>query len=425
VSLDVVARAAVAGLLLLTGLLAGPAAAAEPEPISLYLFWGEGCPHCEEQLPFVAELERRHPALSVHRYEVWRDRSHRRLFQEMALAHGMRSGSVPMLFVGGRAWIGDSPAIRREVESVVVDCLAAGCPDPRSPVAAVTERSSQPTAVRLPLLGEFDLALQPLVLSTVLIGLVDGFNPCSLWVLTVLLALVLHSGSRRRVAIVGVSFLTTTALIYGLFIAGVFGMMSYVAWLGPLQVLVAVFALLVGAVNIKDYFWFQRGLSFTIAPRHKPRIFARIRTLLEPGRSTLSLVLATVLMAAGISLVELPCTAGFPVIWSGLVLDAQPGLLTFAALLGLYLFLYLLIELAVLSVALTTLSIARLEERHGRYLKLLGGMVMVALGLTLLLAPGLMNELAGSLLVFGAALVGSLSIMAIRRLLGSNAGRTG
>jgi hypothetical protein len=99
------------------------------------------------------------------------------------------------------------------------------------------------------------------------------------------------------------------------------------------------------------------------------------------------------------------------------VLEAQPGLLVFAALLGLYLFLYLLIELAVLGVALTTLSMTRLEERHGRNLKLLGGMVMLALGLALLLAPGLMNELAGSLLVFGAALAGTVALMLVRWLL--------
>jgi cytochrome c biogenesis protein CcdA/thiol-disulfide isomerase/thioredoxin len=388
-----------------------------PAEVSLYLFWGQGCPHCEDQLPFIAGLERDYPALTVYRHEVWRDREHRALFHDMARAHGLRPGSVPMLFVGGRAWVGDSPAIRREVEAAVLGCISSGCPDPRHLLAPAGTAPRQPAALRVPLLGELDLALQPLLLSTLLIGLVDGVNPCSLWVLTVLLALVLHSGSRRRVAIVGVTFLTTTALIYGLFIVGVFGMLSYVAWLGWVQVGVALFALLVGAVNIKDYFWFQRGLSLTIAPHHKPAIFARIRGLMDPGHSTLSLMAATALMAAGISLVELPCTAGFPVIWSGLVLEAQPGLLVFAALLGLYLFLYLLIELAVLGVALTTLSMTRLEERHGRNLKLLGGMVMLALGLALLLAPGLMNELAGSLLVFGAALAGTVALMLVRWLL--------
>jgi cytochrome c biogenesis protein CcdA len=391
--------------------------AGSESPVSLYLFWGQGCPHCEDQLPFITRLERDYPALTVYRHEIWRDREHRPLFHEMARAHGLRPGSVPMLFLGGRAWVGDSPAIRRELEAAVLDCITRGCPDSRSLLAPPATQPRQPATLRVPLLGELDLALQPLLLSTVLIALIDGVNPCSLWVLTVLLALVLHSGSRRRVAIVGVTFLVTTALIYGFFIVGVFGMLSYVAWVGWVQVLVALFALLVGAVNIKDYFWFQRGLSFTIAPRHKPGIFARIRGLMEPGRSTPSLVAATAIMAAGIALVELPCTAGFPVVWSGLVLEADPGLLAFAALLGLYLLLYLLIEFAVLGVALTTLSITRLEERHGRNLKLLGGMVMLALGLVLLLAPGLMNELAGSLLVFGSALGGTLLLMLVHRLL--------
>jgi hypothetical protein len=84
--------------------------------------------------------------------------------------------------------------------------------------------------------------------------------------------------------LVGAVYLVVTASIYGLFIAGVFGVLSYAMYLDWVYWLVALFALFFGVVNIKDYFWFQRGLSFTIDPRHKPGMFRRMRALLEEGR---------------------------------------------------------------------------------------------------------------------------------------------
>jgi hypothetical protein len=105
------------------------------------------------------------------------------------------------------------------------------------------------------------------------------------------------------------------------------------------------------------------------------------------------------------------------VVWSGLVTAHQPGLVQFAGLVALYLFLYLLIELAVFLAALKTLRASRFEERHGRILKLGGGMIMLVLALVLVIAPEFLNRLGGIALVFAAALGLSLLIMLLHRRL--------
>jgi hypothetical protein len=390
-----------------------------PRAVSMYVFWGAGCPHCEDQKPFLRELESRHPTLELHRLEVWRERTYHELFEALAREHGVVAGPVPTIFVGGRVWIGDSAEVRRQVEATVELCGRQPCPDPmagldpRVPGAPAT--ADPEYTLPVPLVGSVDLRLQPLLLSTALIAFVDGLNPCSLWVLTVLLALVLHSGSRRRIALVGATFLVTTASVYGLFIVGVFGVLRYVAYLGWVQILVALFALVFALVNIKDYVWFRQGPSFTIPDHRKPGIFRRMHGLMEPGRSSLALVGATCVMALGIALVELPCTAGFPVIWSGLVAEHHPGAAPFAGLLAVYLLIYLLDEVIVLAVAVTTLRMRRLEEVHGRVLKLVGGMIMLALALVLLLAPELMTRVAGAAAVFLGALAASLVVVVLHR----------
>jgi hypothetical protein len=124
-----------------------------------------------------------------------------------------------------------------------------------------------------------------------------------------------------------------------------------------------------------------------------------------------------VVMALGIALIELPCTAGFPVLWSNLVAGQGVSPVEFWLLLGLYMGIYLLDELIVFGTAVYTLKMSRMEEKHGRVLKLVGGMVMLALALVLLLDPERMNTFGGSLAVFAAALAATLLILLVHRRL--------
>ncbi len=388
------------------------------------VFWGETCPHCLDQKPFLSELEERYPQLQIRQHEVWRNRFNRELFQLTAREHGVDADSVPAIFVDGKAFFGDAPFIRYQIEEAVKAALnRKRSPDHGSTQAAARKLSTlheQPpptaTTISVPWLGTIDLIQQPLIFSTLLIAFVDGFNPCSLWVLTLLLGMVIHSGSRQRILLVGLVFLFTTAILYGAFVAGVFKVLSYVAYLIWVQWLVALFALLFGLVNIKDYFWFKKGISFTISDKHKPGIYQSIRGLLNPERKGLALAGATFVMAAGIALVELPCTAGFPVIWSQLVRSQQVGSMEFLGLLLIYLFIYLSIEIAIFLTALITLKRQQFEQKHGQTLKLIGGMIMVALGIVMIVDPNLMNDLTGTLMVFSAVLFAAAVIMLVQKM---------
>lgn len=386
-------------------LLAAPVQAAD-SGLNMYVFMSETCPVCQAQKPFLASLAEQHPELHIVQMEIMTSNVHHDLLRAMAAAHDVRPGSVPMVFLGGEVWVGDSALIRQQMRARVQLCLDGSCPDPMALAEAgpaETPVSNEAAILNLPLIGAIDLSVQPLIFSTLMIAFVDGFNPCSIWVLTILLALVLHSGSRVRVLVVGLSFLFTTAAIYGAFIAGVFSILSFAAYLAWIYWIVALFALGFGVVNVKDYFWFKRGFSFTIDDKHKPGIFKGFRELMSNGRSPLALIGATVLMATGIALVELPCTAGFPVIWSGLVHAHEVSWIEFLALLIVYLFVYLLDELIIFGIAVVKLRIDRFQEDQGRVLKLIGGVIMIALAVVLIAAPEIMSNVGSAMAVFVVA----------------------
>jgi hypothetical protein len=287
-----------------------------------------------------------------------------------------------------------------------------------SPEAAQSDTSElQQESLELPLIGEISTEDTPLVALTAMIALVDGFNPCSLWVLTFLLGLVVHSGSRKKTAAVGLTFLTVTSIGYGAFVYGLINVFSYVSHLMWIKVAVAAVALVFGAVNVKDFFYWNRGLSFTIPDRFKPKIARELSETVRKDSLAMTLF-GTAVIAAGIVLVELPCTAGFPLIYSNIL--AERGVQTGFALvlLGLYMLIYLLDELAVFLGITYTMEKTRFEEKHGRYLKLLGGMIMIALAATLLIKPELMETLSGTIYVFGSALLLSGVIAYVYRKMG-------
>ena len=268
----------------------------------------------------------------------------------------------------------------------------------------------------MPFLGTVDVAAQSALAATAMIAFIDGFNPCSLWVLVVLLGMVLNAGATRgRIALIGGTFLLVTGLIYGAFIAGVFTVIGFIEHLGALRIGVASIALFVGAVNVKDHLAYKKGLSFTIPDRFKPRIYRSGRSIRDTDRSLAAVLGTTIAMAAGISLVELPCTAGFPVIWSGILRTQGVQGAEFGALLALYLLIYILDELVLFGAVLVTLKIGRFEERHGRLLKLVGGTVMIALGIVLLAAPQLMSDLTAATLVIVGAVVAAVVFDRVHR----------
>jgi glutaredoxin len=385
-------------LLLLAGLftLAPGSAAAEPSPddTELILFWGDGCPHCEAEREWLAQAREEYPHLTVSEYEVWHDEDNRALMLAMADKLGFEVSAVPTTIVDEQVWIGWSDPIRAEIEQVLDDAGAGEPPPSRAPAAGTT--------IDVPLVGEVALDGSSLVVSTLVIGFVDGVNPCSLWVISVLLAIVVRTGSRRRVLAIGATFLLVTAAMYAVYMAGIYSAMSIVGHLGAVQVVVAVMAGVLGVVSVKDYFAFKKGISFTIPDSAKPRIYQRMRGA-AAHHDLLPALGATAVLAVGVSLLETPCTAGFPVLWTGMLAANGVSTPEAVALFGVYMLPFLVDELLIFGLAVVTLRATKMQERHGQVLKLVAGTTMLALAATVLLRPETMAEPLAALAVFGSA----------------------
>ncbi|MFW5643225.1 MAG: glutaredoxin family protein [Alkalispirochaeta sp.] len=373
------------------------AVGAPGEPGVLRFFWGIGCPHCEAAKPHLDRLEGEYPGITVERYEVYESAENRAIFAETREYYGSTSAGVPQFFFENHGWIGFSDGVIEQIESAI--------------------RGREPSRdIELPLFGIVDPETAPAFLVTTAIAFVDGFNPCSLWVLTLLLGLIAHTGSRRRVILVGGVFLVVTVLIYGAFMVGFLNVFAVVGHALAVRVVVAVVAVGMGLVNVKDYFAFKHGLSLTISPRFQRWIGVTSRDIAERDGTSLRLALITALFAGGVAIVELPCTAGFPMIWSRYVTSLEPSFAGYALLLGLYLFVYLILEMGIITVAAVSMHRIRFGVDQARVLKLAGGALMVSLGVFYLFRPDIAETIAGVGSIVGAAVLGTIALLIAGRI---------
>lgn len=389
------------------GLLGGRAvdASAEPAPdaddVELVLFHGDGCPHCGAMQEFLDELEDRYPDLVVTEYEVWYDTANQVVFTETLAALGQEPEAVPTVVIDGIVIVGHSDAIEGRIEGIVDD-LSDG----------LVPTDEDEFVIDVPLVGSVDVGSGSLIGATALIALVDGVNPCSLWVLSMLMALVVHSGSRSRVFAVGGMFLLITSLLYGLYMIGAYSTLSLVGEQTWIRIAVALVAGTFGVLHVKEHFT-TRGPSVTIGAEHKPGLFQKMRRLADMDRSLPATLGGTAVLAVGVSLLETPCTAGLPLLWTNLIADRGVPTSGAVVLFLLYLLIFLVDELVIFGATVFTMRAAKMQEHHGQALQLIGGTLMLTLAVAMVAAPSAMESLAGTAIVFAIAAGVTVSVMAV------------
>jgi thiol-disulfide isomerase/thioredoxin len=398
-------------LMLCFGLIAPASAIAAAT--ELHFFYAENCPVCRQEKPFVEELQRRYPELKVRIHDVWQERDSYELMMALARAQGVEIATTPATAVGRHAWFGFNDRIAREIETAVAKCVAEGCPDLVAALA-VGQSSSPPAG----LAGDEPLPLDPenyyLPVFTVLLGLLDSFNPCAFFVLLFLLSLMVHTRSRKRMFLVGGVFIFFSGLIYFFFMAAWLNLFLLAGQLPLLTTFAGLLALIFALFNIKDHFYFHQGPTLSISEKAKPKLMARIRNLLK-GHRLLPILGGTVVLALVANSYELLCTAGFPMVYTRvLTLRELPDWLYYMYL-GLYNLAYVVPLLIIVILFALTLGSYKMSEFAGRVLKLMSGMMMLILGLILLWNPVLLQNLPAVMALLIAALAGTGVVLLVER----------
>lgn len=400
--------------------------------IITYFFWSEGCPHCADEKIFLEKMKKKYPGLEIQAYEVKKDRDNAALFTQIAGIYDMTIQGVPATFVGGLSPVigyrGDDIS-GREIEEKIRYCRDNPCNDPMSRLqGSVTDLlgsqdhapaeglcrqdeecpeekvpAPEETLITLPVIGTIDSGRTALAYQTVIIAGLDSFNPCAFFVLFTLLGLLIHVQSRRRLLFVGGIFVFFSGFIYFIFMAAWLNIFLLTGQIAAVTAVAGAIALVIAAINIKDFFFFKQGVSLSIPDSAKPKLFDRMRQLMK-ANSFPAIITGTVVLAVAANAYELFCTAGFPMVYTRILTLHNLSRTSYYLYLLLYNVIYVIPLTLVVVFFAITLGARKLTEAQGQGLKLISGMMMLCLGLLLLIRPSLLNNIAVTTGLLAAAL---------------------
>lgn len=391
-------------LLLCFGFLFAPPVLAE-EKVDLYLFYGQGCPHCAKEEEFLKELEDKYSNLQVHLYETWNSTENNQLLTRVKNALGIQNSYVPFTVINGFSYTGYSENVAYQIEKriqnydfqredIVKKVLAN--PSAYDTVQKKEEiinsksdkqvKKEEDTNIVLPFLGKVNAKKASLPVMATIIGLVDGFNPCAMWILLFLISMLIGMKNRKRMWVLGLTFLVSSALCYLFFMLSWLNVAKMVSSVTVVRNIIAVVALIAGTINLIRYFKKEEDACDVVDDKKRKKIFQKIKKFTNE-KHLIPALLGIILLAFSVNLVELACSAGLPVLFTQILAMNELSAFEYGFYIFMYIFFFLIDDIVVFTIAMFSLKVTGFSTKYSKYSHLIGGIIMLLIGILLIFKP--------------------------------------
>ena len=364
--------------------------------IKLYFFYGDGCPHCAKEEKFLQNLKTQIPQIELHNFEIYHNQDNADFLVMVGQELNLDVRGVPLLIVGDKTFIGfynekiTGTQIRAEIENYLIH----GCADVVAEIInnhqkkngeakkEICEQAELPDKIAIPMFGEVDIKNLSLPALTILIAAIDGFNPCAMWILLFLISLLLGMENKKRMWTLGLAFVMASGLVYFLFLSAWLNLFLFLGFVLWVRIAIGLVALASGGYHIRDYWLNRNGCKVTGSEKRK-MIFEKLRQIANAKKFWLAL-LGIILLAFAVNLVELICSAGLPAIYTQVLALSDLAKWQYYGYLILYIFIFMLDDLLVFFIAMTTLQMKAISSRYTRYSGLIGGIILLIIGILLI-----------------------------------------
>lgn len=370
------------------------------ENVKLYLFYGDGCPHCAAEKEFLKELEEEYDNLDIIMYEVWYNEENATLMDQVKDTLEKNNQYVPFTVIGETSFTGFNSSFEDAIEEAVITCSNKKCTDIVSMVKNGEEVESSKEAteeikteeaktMNLPFLGEIEIKKTALPLIAIILGLVDGFNPCAMWILIFLISMLIGSKNRKRMIGLGVLFLGTSAIVYGLFMTAWLQVMLSMTQITMLKIAIGIVAL-IGA--IWNLYSFYKGIKNkddgceVVNNTKRRKIIDKIKKFTSEKSIWLASI-GIITLAISVNFVELACSAGWPLVFTEILALNDLSTFSYATYIMLYILFYLFDDLIIFLIAVITLKVTGISNKYTKYSHLIGGILMLIIGLLMIFKP--------------------------------------
>lgn len=406
-------------------LLLPVSAKADEKVINIHLFYGNGCPHCAAEEEFLSDYLKDRTDVKLYKYEIWYDSHNQELLSKVQKEMGTTNkNGVPFTVIGKKTIVGYADGVTDEqikdtinyylnndyrdyageitgkVKKVEVkeditkdESKTEDKKENKIEKADDTKDSDQTDEnVTVPVLGKINAKKVSLPILAVVLGFVDGFNPCAMWILIFLITMLFNMKDRKKMWILGLTFILTSGIVYLMFMLAWLNLATFISKIAFIRLLIAVIALVVGLINVYKYIDSLKKKDEgcdVVDKKDRKKIMEKIISITHEKKFIIAL-LGIMVLAASVNIIELMCSIGIPLLFTQIL--AMNNLSTFGYMIYMfiYIFFFLIDDIVIFVISMVTLKVTGLSTKYTKYSHLVGGIIMLIIGLLLIIKPELL-----------------------------------
>lgn len=363
--------------------------------LNIYLFYGDGCPHCAEEEEWFKTYLEKNKNIKIHRYEVWYDKDNQEKYSKVHEILNDKSSGIPYLVIGESVISGfDKDLTPERIRNAVEYYSNINYKDKVGIYLGVVSESEtgqdetkyEDTKVKIPLLGTREAKNVSIGLSAILIGVVDGFNPCAMWILLFLISMLLGMKNKKRMWILGITFLASSALVYFLFLLSWLNLAVFLNKVLYIRVAISFFAVLFGVLQVVNFFFKKDDGCEVVDNKNRKRIIKSIQKIIKE-KSFILAILGIILLASSVNIIELLCSLGLPVMFTQILTINEVSKVGQILYSLLYVLFFMIDDVIIFIIAMKTLEIKAISNKYGKYSHLIGGLIMIIIGVLMVFKP--------------------------------------
>lgn len=369
--------------------------AEERKQVNVYLFHSNTCSHCKAEIEFLNEIQKEYENLKINLYEINDVKENKELMINIKEKLNIDSPMVPFTVIGDYYYIGYNDGVKDGIKNLIEKYTSEEQYDvikdiiDGKDVSNFKIKNGEINKIST-VFGEIDPAKVSLPILSVIMGAIDGFNPCAMWVLIFLITMLFNMENKKRMWALGITFLVTSALIYLVFMFVWLGvatkLLTTISWL---KLLIGLVALIGAFINLKGFIKsiVKKDAGCEVVDNSKrKKIISKIKKYTSE-KSFILAMLGVMLLAISVNAIELACSAGLPVLFTNVLALNDVNFIEKCIYIFIYIFFFLIDDIIVFFVAMFTLNIKALSTKYTKYSHLIGGIIMLIIGILMIFKP--------------------------------------
>lgn len=343
------------------------------DKVNIYLFYSKICPHCQKEEKYFETLKEKYQdKINIYTYEVTENKTNNEIMKSLKKELKENNQGVPFTIIGSKTFLGYDESFNERIENTIDSYL--------------NENTTTDNIYTIPILGKVEAKNASIILIAIILGFIDGFNPCAMWILLLLINMCISIKDKKKMLIVCLTFIITSGIIYFLSMLGI-GFILDLTTIAYIRNIIAILAIVLGIYNLYTYIKTRKETGCHVVKKEKRKtIITKINNILN-NKNTLLMFGGTIILATSVNLIEMACSLGFPTIFLEILsINNIHGFLKITYLL-IYILFYLIDDIVVLFLSIKAFEAKGISTKYNKYVHLIGGIIMVLMGVLLIFKP--------------------------------------